>query len=88
MQQKKLATIEKGVVAMTTIELTKEETKVLQEILESCLSDLQLESEDITTEGFREELQMKETFVRSMLGRLTGLDVEDFLHYAAKAEAG
>ena len=73
---------------MTTIELTKEETKVLQEILESCLSDLQLESEDITTEGFREELQMKETFVRSMLGRLTGLDVEDFLHYAAKAEAG
>jgi hypothetical protein len=73
---------------MTTIELTKEETKMLQEMLEIYLSDLQLESEDITTQGFREELQTKETFVRSMLGRLTDLGAEDFLHYASKAEAG
>ncbi len=64
---------------MTTVELTKEETKVLQEILESCLSEVQLECGDITTQGFREELQMKETFIRSMLGRLTAGDVEDFL---------
>jgi hypothetical protein len=68
-----------GARLMATIQLTREETEMMQDILESYLSDLRLEIGDTENSGFQEELKNKESFLTSVLVRLTAAVGEDFL---------
>ena len=64
---------------MATIQFTREETEMMQDILESYLSDLRLEIGDTENPGFQEELKNKESFLTSVLVRLTAAVGEDLL---------
>ena len=73
---------------MASIQLTREETEMMQDILESYLSDLRLEIGDTKKHTFREDLKQKESFLKSVLGRLTAAGVEDFLYDTAGSPSG
>jgi hypothetical protein len=68
-----------GARLMATIQFTREETEMMQDILESYLSDLRLEIGDTENPGFQEELKNKESFLTSVLVRLTAAVGEDLL---------
>jgi hypothetical protein len=74
----------KGVTLMVNIAFTREETEVMQEMLESCLSDLHLEIGDTKKRPFRDELKKKETFLKGVLGQLSLIGMEEFDRWAAQ----
>lgn len=55
---------------MVQIELTDREVQMLQEILESYLSDLRMEIADTDRMDFREQLKTKEVFIKDLQQRL------------------
>ena len=56
---------------MVRLELTAEEAETLTEILRSYLSDLRMEIARTDDRHFRENLKMRETFIKDVLGRLS-----------------
>ncbi len=55
---------------MVQIELTDREVQMLQEILESYLSDLRMEIANTDRMDFREQLKTKEVFIKDLQQRL------------------
>lgn len=61
---------EQGGIAMTTLELTHEETGKLHEVLKSYLSDLRFEIGDTEKKAFREDLKKQEAMLKGIIERL------------------
>lgn len=57
---------------MIDLNLTNEEAENLKEVLTSYVSDLRMEIADTDKFEFREGLKNKETFLKDLIGRLSG----------------
>lgn len=55
---------------MAKLDLTPEETGMLQEILKSYLSDLRLEIGDTKKKAYREDLKKREVLLKTLIERL------------------
>ena len=55
---------------MAQIEVTPEEIEMLEDILQSYLSDLRMEIADTDLKDFRDGLKLKEVFIKSFLKQL------------------
>jgi hypothetical protein len=58
---------------MNSLELSKEETDALIDVLESYLSDLRMEMADTDSSFFRDELRTKKEVLDNILDRLRNL---------------
>ncbi len=56
---------------MSQLILNENEKEMLQEVLESYLSDLRMEIADTDLKNFREGLKTKEAFLNDLINRLT-----------------
>lgn len=72
---------------MVTIGFTREEVEIMQETLESYLSDLRLEIVDTKKRAFRDDLKKKEAFLKGVLGHLSLIGMEEFDRWAAESTA-
>lgn len=63
---------------MVTITYTREETEVMQDVLEGYLSDLRFEIRGTDKKAFRDELKKKEHVVKCVLGQLSLIGMEEF----------
>ncbi len=55
---------------MATLELTSEEAKSLQEVLERYLPDLRAEAADTDDKEFKKFLKVREAFMKDLIKRL------------------
>ena len=55
---------------MATIELGREEARLLREVLESYLSDLRMEIRGTDSRRFRDDLKKTEAMLRNLLTRV------------------
>ena len=70
---------------MVNIAFTREETEVMQEMLESYLSDLRFEIGDTKKKAFRDELKKREALLKGVLGQLSLIGMEEFDRLATEA---
>jgi hypothetical protein len=55
---------------MVNVALTEAEATMLQEVIESYLSDLRMEIADTDSQDVREQLKKQEEFLKKLLGQL------------------
>jgi hypothetical protein len=55
---------------MLRLELSREEAAMLRQVLESYVSDLRMEISDTDRMEFREELKIRESFLKGLIARL------------------
>lgn len=55
---------------MAQVEVNSEEIDMLEDILQSYLSDLRMEISDTDLKDFRDNLKLKEEFIKSFLKRI------------------
>jgi hypothetical protein len=73
---------------MVTIAFTREETEVMQEVLEGYLSALRSEIGDPNNKPLRDVLKKKETFLKGVLGHLSLIGMEEFDRLAVESTKG
>jgi len=73
---------------MVTITFTREETEMMQDLLDTYLSDLRIKIANAKREPLREELKRKEAFLKGILGHLSLIGMEELDRWATESTAG